>query len=228
MRGPSITKEAFDLLAEHVRKNSGDWFGAHRAKMRDRVQGPFGEILEEAGKRTKDLAIPLSGGPSTIHQINRDLRFSADKRPYRDHVSGLLTPTGTKDIRDGIVFVMLHPEGGRLAGGFYNLSTQDLGRIRRRIVEQPAKFTQVVANLRKSGLTLSDESTLRTMPRGFADQARHDHADAIRLKIYLARTDLPTHCWLDGSVVDRIVDHAEKCQQLLSLGARWSDGTEQT
>jgi uncharacterized protein (TIGR02453 family) len=219
MTKPAMTNHSFELLGDLVRHNAREWYEANRDALREHVQEPFGAILQAAGERTKDLKVALSGGPQTMLRLNRDLRFSKDRRPYREQVSGLLTPSGTKEVGDGVVFVMMTPEAGRTSAGFYKTPTADLTRIRDRIIADPARFSEVIGGLRDHGLSLCDDDKLTTMPRGLGDHASLPHAESIRLKSFLVRLDLPKSCWIDGEVVDRIARHARHCAPLLAFCA---------
>jgi uncharacterized protein (TIGR02453 family) len=149
---------------------------------------------------------------------NRDVRFSKDKSPYSTHVSGVLTPSGTKSEKEGLVYVQLEATGGLIACGYYKLSPAALGPIRDKIIDEPDEFAQVLKDLKSAGLALSDEDKLTKMPRGYDAYVEHDYAEYIKLKSFIIMVHLGRGAWLDSDIVDCIVDYAKSCASLLEFG----------
>lgn len=71
--------------------------------MKRHLQDPFEALLEGVTAKLAGTEIPLKGGRQTTFRMNRDVRFSNDKRPYHEHVSGVLTPSGTKAEAAGVL-----------------------------------------------------------------------------------------------------------------------------
>jgi uncharacterized protein (TIGR02453 family) len=214
----NFTLRAFELLEELAANNEKAWYDEHRKEFETYVREPFGGVLELATERLEETEIPLAGSPKTMFRQNRDVRFSKDKSPYSTHVSGLLTPSGTKAEKDGVVYVHLDSAGGMVACGFYQLKAAELGPIRDRIVEKPAVFSHVLKDLNSAGLSLSDEDKLTAMPRGYGEYEKHEYAECLKLKSFIVKVELGRGAWLDGDIVDCIVEYAKNCASLLEFG----------
>ncbi len=217
MTEAAMPASAFALLAELEENNTKAWFNAHRTRIRDEVQAPFAAILDAISAALSDSPLPLSGGQQTMFRMNRDIRFSADKRPYKAHVSGLLTPSGTKAEGGGVLYLHLAPQGGFIASGFYKLSPKALAPIRDRIVAQPDTFGAMLDSLHHASLDLSRELTLKSMPQGYSAFADAWFADYLKLQAFITRTELDRSAWRDGAVVARAAQIAEGSRQLFSF-----------
>lgn len=215
-----LTDEAFRLLAELEANNDRDWFTAHRQAIHEEVQQPFARVLEAVTAELADADLPLKGGADTMFRMNRDVRFSHDKAPYNAHVSGVLTPGGTKKEGGGLLYLHMDARGGFLACGYYNLSPAELGPIRDRIAEQPERFCAVLDDLEAADLELSREQALTAMPRGYAEHADAWFAEHLKLKSLMVQRPLGPADWTGGGVVKHAARVARGCTSLLRFAAR--------
>jgi uncharacterized protein (TIGR02453 family) len=213
-----FTPKTFELLEGLAANNEKAWYDEHRDDFDACVRQPFALMLELATNILSGTAVPLAGGPKTMFRQNRDVRCSKDKLPYSTHVSGVLTPSGTKAEKEGLVYVQLEASGGLIAFGYYKLSPAALGPIRDKIVDESDEFAQVLKDLEAAGLSFSDEDKLTKMPRGYDAYAEHDYAEYIKLKSFVTMVHLGRGAWLDGDIVDCIVDYAKSCASLLEFG----------
>ncbi|MBO6922463.1 MAG: DUF2461 domain-containing protein [Roseicyclus sp.] len=210
-----FSEASFGFFSDLSENNDRDWFNAHKKTFKAEVEAPFIDLLEALSNRLEDSPRPLTGGKQTTFRLNRDVRFSEDKSPYKTNMSGLLTPTGTKSEMAGIVYLHLEADGGFAVAGFYNLSPKQLAPMRDDMIARAEKFDQVLQALEASGRNLDRSMSLSSMPKGFTEHADHRHADVIKLKSLMVREDLPTDLWLSGDVIDRVEALARDCMPLL-------------
>lgn len=209
--------QSFAFLENLAAHNDRDWFIANKDTFATRLERPFIHLLETVSNRLADAPRPLSGGRATVFRMNRDVRFSEDKRPYKTSLSGLLTASGTKQEAGGIVYVQLDATGGFAAAGYYGLSPAELGPIRDAIIAHAEDFAAIKAGLAKAGRDLVRGDSLTAMPKGFAEHAEHPHAAEIRLKSLILREDLGRDLWLSGEVTDRVERLARDAMPLLAF-----------
>jgi len=214
----NFTRKSFDLLEGLTANNEKSWYDEHRDEFESYLRKPFGEVLELATDRLVETNVPLAGGPKTMFRQNRDIRFSKDKSPYSTYVSGLLTPSGTKAEKDGVLYVQLDRSGGMIACGFYKLKAAELATIRDKIIEKPEAFSCVLQDLDNAGLSLSDEDKLTSMPRGYEAHDTHEYVEYLKLKSFIVQTSLSQSAWLNADIVERIVSYAKGCASLLEFG----------
>ena len=197
-----FSSESFALLRGLEANNERDWFHARKADIKAHVQEPFAALLEALTNRLSDAPRPLMGGRRTMFRMNRDVRFSEDKRPYKTAVSGMLTASGAKDEGGGVLYLQIGTDGGFLGTGFHMLSPKQLAPIRDAVVERSDEWDAVLDGLRAAGRALDAGNSLSSMPRGYAEHAGHRHAESIKLKSLLLREDLTEADWTSGDVVD--------------------------
>ena len=214
--GNGFTEISFAWLSDLEAHNDREWFTEHRETFERYVEEPFTALLEDVTARLSGTAVPLAGGAATTFRINRDVRFSKDKSPYNVHRSGLLTPSGTKQEADGLVFVRLDPTGGLLAGGLYKPPGARLEPVRQAILDAPDRFEAVVGALAERGYALDRSEVVKTMPRGYAEHAKHPQAHHLQLKQVVVTDTLPRATWLDDTVAERVVAFAGAVAPLLT------------
>jgi uncharacterized protein (TIGR02453 family) len=212
-----FTPDAFAFFAELAQNNDRAWFAANKARYDTAVKAPFADLLARVSLRLDGTAVPFAGGPDTIFRIHRDTRFARDKSPYKTNMGGLLTPTGRKDMSTGMIYIHLDAGGGFVASGIYMPDPPRLAALRDRMVRAPAAFLGMVDALGRAGLVLSDEGNLTRMPKGFDTQADTPLAPHLRRKSLFVQEPLPQSCYLDGSIADRVADHALRAGPLLAF-----------
>jgi len=89
-----FTDRSFAFLAGLEKNNNAEWFNENKAVFKDSLERPFAEVLEEVSSRLSEAPVPLRGSRTTMFRMNRDVRFSADKSPYKDRRRGAADPVG--------------------------------------------------------------------------------------------------------------------------------------
>src|SRR5271156_3792570 len=116
---------------------SREWFEANRETYESAVKGPMGDLVEEVAERLGRAKIPIKGDrKSSLFRIHRDVRFSANKDPYKTHAGVVLTGWGGKNDR-GLFFFPLPPEGCLSAAGFSLPDPDKLARLRAAAARAP-------------------------------------------------------------------------------------------
>lgn len=125
--------------------NSKAFFDRSRKVYGDAVKRPFAELVSEMVARIAEHEIDLSQEPSdAIFRINRDLRFSRDKSPYKTHVGAMISSRGRKELGWPGFYIQLSHEGVMVAGGAYMPDREMVQRIRSRIAMDPETFADVI------------------------------------------------------------------------------------
>jgi uncharacterized protein (TIGR02453 family) len=160
------------------RHNQRPWFEAHRAEYEAAVQQPMRELIEEMDVRLARLAPEIIGDPKrSMFRIYRDIRFSADKSPYKTHASCWFyhrdgsRAVGREAAGGGAGFYFqIAPGDSFTGGGMWMPPREALIKLRDAIAEDPKPFVKIATDrrvMRRFG-GLSEEAVLRRVPRGFA------------------------------------------------------------
>lgn len=109
----------FEALAEN---NDKAWFDDHRAEYDEQVMRPARAFVAEMGERLKEIAPDVHAEPKvnkSLFRINRDVRFSKDKRPYKTNLAILFWEGSRKRMECPGFYFHLEPTGLMLGGGMY-------------------------------------------------------------------------------------------------------------
>ncbi|MCW5696799.1 MAG: TIGR02453 family protein [Bauldia sp.] len=214
----------FKALGFH---QSREWFQENRVIYDEQAKEPMLALLDTLTARLAKAGVPLKGGPRTIFRINRDVRFSKDKRPYQTHVSAVLTRAGDKGD-PGLAYVHIAPkgtthmedasDGSFVAVGFHMPEPEALGAIRTAIRRDPKAWRAMEAKLEKAGLALGRASAMKRLPRGYEDMKDSPVADAFLLKSFTVAAPLPEKEITKPVLADTIVDFVRRARPLLDFG----------
>ena len=118
-------------LAKHQDRT---WFQDHKSTFESEVRDPMAALVIALSEALAKRRLPLWGDPKgSVFRLNRDIRFSADKRPYKTHTSAVLTRDGSK-MSQGLLYVHIDPAGSFAAAGAWQPQPAHLQAIRQRIV----------------------------------------------------------------------------------------------
>jgi uncharacterized protein (TIGR02453 family) len=171
-------KQTITFLSGLSRNNEKAWFDAHRAAYEAHFIEPAKQFVEALAPRLQKIDANVNAEPrvnGSIMRINRDVRFSKDKTPYKDHLD-LWFWTGAKRGWDsGGFFFRLTPKKLILGAGMHAFMPDALAKYRASVLDDKRgnELTKLVAKLRKQGYEVGGE-TFKKTPRGVA--ADHERA----------------------------------------------------
>ncbi|MBL8003139.1 MAG: DUF2461 domain-containing protein [Flavobacteriales bacterium] len=117
-----------------AKNNHKEWFDANRKRYEASVKQPFHAFVLEVIRRVHAVDKRVHIEPKdAIFRINRDIRFSNDKTPYKLHCAAIVSPEGRKDHGAPGIYVQLGPEHVAIYGGSYMPARDEVQRIRERI-----------------------------------------------------------------------------------------------
>ncbi len=168
--------QALRFLRALARNNRRAWFEAHRAEYEQEVLGPMRALVEELDVRLARIAPEIVGHPKrSVFRIYRDIRFSADKSPYKTNVAAWLYHRDADKRVGGSgggagFYVHVEPGASFVGGGLWMPPRESLARIRDALVRESEVFERIVTArsfTRRFG-KLSEEAMLTRLPRGFS------------------------------------------------------------
>jgi uncharacterized protein (TIGR02453 family) len=129
---PGLPKETVGFLAGLRRNNDKAWFDAHRDGLRGAFLAPAQAFIEALAPRLRKIDPDVNAEPrvnGSIMRINRDIRFSKDKSPYKDHLD-LWFWTGDKKGWDSSgFFFRLTPDRLMLGAGMHMFRAGGAGAL---------------------------------------------------------------------------------------------------
>ena len=173
----AFTPAALRFLRALAKNNNKEWFEAHRAEYESELREPMRDLIGEMNARMATFAPEIGGDPKrSMFRINRDIRFSKDKSPYKTHAACWFhhrraTSRVGAEAEAGSAGFYFHLEPGRsmVGGGLWMPPRPQLNKLRDAIAEDPAGFDRMAKGLTKRFDGLDDGAMLKRMPRGFAE-----------------------------------------------------------
>lgn len=216
-------KDALPFLKALGFHQDREWFQVNRKLYESDVKRPLAAFVESASSALADAEVPLHGSAkASTFRINRDIRFSKNKDPYNQHVSGVLTRNGTKKDTGGVYF---HISPGRtlFASGLWHPDGPMLKAFRETIVARPADFFALEDDLRAKGLVWGDEGKLVRVPGGFKHVEDERLQDRLRLKSFVVERSVDDERVTSAKLVDDLVAFARDALPFMNFVWRATD-----
>jgi uncharacterized protein (TIGR02453 family) len=200
-------RDLTQFLAELSENNNRAWFVMNKPRY-DILRVEFLELVTRLITDISkfDPAIAGCNPKKALFRINRDMRFSHDKSPYKTTFSAALTASGLKKPSQGggpAYYFHVDADGMLLiAGGEYMPPPDRLRAIRRHVIDDAAGFAKLLKNkkMKESFGDLQQEGKLTRPPKGF--DADVPHIDYIKLKSFIV--------WKEVSLKKKIPDNLGK------------------
>ena len=136
-------------------------------------------------------------GEARIFRPYRDIRFSADKSPYKTNIGAT--------IRDG--YVQLTADGLAAGSGMWEMAPDQLERYREAVsaTRSGGTLVKVVREARDAGVEVSGHDVLKTAPKGYPKD--HPRIELLRYKGIITWREWPAGAWLGSrKAKDRVVE----------------------
>jgi uncharacterized protein (TIGR02453 family) len=141
-----FTPDYLNFFIELAPNNNKDWFDKNRERYRKSVKEPFEIFVENLVKELKKTEEIMEGRPSDfIFRVNKDIRFSKDKSPYKLQMSAAVGKGGKKDMVNPGLYVELGPEHLGIYTGIYMPDKDQMHRLRHHIASNSKRF-EVILN----------------------------------------------------------------------------------
>lgn len=188
------TRDLIRFLAELAENNNRAWFVMNKPRY-DILRAEFLELVTNliADISKFDPAVAHCNPKKALFRINRDMRFSRDKSPYKTTFSASITASGLKKPSQGggpAYYFHIDANGTLLtAGGEYMPPPDRLRAIRQHVLADASGFEKVLKNkkLRERFGDLQDEGKLIRPPKGFDVDA--PHIEYIKMKSFIVWTE---------------------------------------
>jgi uncharacterized protein (TIGR02453 family) len=164
--GPKTAKFLRDL----GRNNDKAWFDAHRADYEAFYLEPAKAFVEAAGPQVEKFAPNISWEPrvnGSIFRVNRDIRFSKDKTPYKDHIDLWFWEGQRKTAISGF-YLRVRDKTVELGVGSHGFAKESLARYRESLKDATAakELAAVLRRFGRAGYEIR-KKTYKKPPRGF-------------------------------------------------------------
>ncbi|CAN5275568.1 DUF2461 domain-containing protein [soil metagenome] len=183
-------RDLTQFLAELSENNNRAWFVMNKPRY-DILRAEFLELVTELIAQISKFDPPIAdcNPKKALFRINRDMRFSHDKSPYKTTFSAGITASGMKKPSQGggpAYYFHVDAEGTLLiAAGEYMPPADRLRAIRQQVIADASGFGKLLKNkkLNEGFGGLQEEGKLKRPPKGF--EADAPHVEYLKLKSYI-------------------------------------------
>jgi uncharacterized protein (TIGR02453 family) len=202
-----IQKSTLQFLSDIKDHNDRDWFSKNHKKYEE-AKTNFESFVQGIINKIIDFE-PIMKGlevKSCVYRINRDIRFSNDKSPYKTNFGAFIVRGGKKN-GDKFAGYYFHIEPGKsmIAGGAYMPPTPWLSAIRERIDENPEKLLKIINTkdfIKYFGKIEGEK--LKKVPKGYP--SNHPNVDLLKFKSYLVVNEVTDEFVLNEKYFDHVLN----------------------
>lgn len=207
----TIKKETFLFLEDLIANNDRTWFQENKVRydiakndIDNFAQALIAEIIKTDSSIPKEIT-----AKQCVLRIYRDVRFSKDKSPYKNHFGISIASRGKGNDGAGY-YIHITPRASFVAGGYFMPQTEHLKAIRQEIDYNSDDLKNIIGdrNFKDYFLGLNQDQKLKTTPKGY--DADHPDIDLLKLKSFTV-----SHLFDDAELIK--LGAVEKVAKGLSL-----------
>jgi len=207
------------FLKDLKKNNNKPWFDAHR-KEYEAAKKDFEQMIQAVIDRhgKTDKTISHLKAKDCLFRINRDIRFSKDKTPYKTNMGAYINRGGKKSLYGGYYF---HCEPGQsfVGGGLWMPMPIELNKVRQEIDYNLAEFKKIIGSKKfksvYNDVSRDAEYTLSRVPKGY--EADNPAAEYLKLKSFVAIAKVPDADLNSKEIVKKITTAFEALQPMLAF-----------
>jgi uncharacterized protein (TIGR02453 family) len=195
-----LSIKSIQFLNDLKANNNREWFLANKKRYEEYKQdyhqliGAFLEVM-----KPKDASLELLEIKNCTFRINRDIRFSKDKSPYKSHM-GIWMNTNSSGINAPGYYIHIETGKSFVAGGFYSPEAPELKKIRKEIAFFYDDLEEIVNNpaFKKhyNGFDRNETNSLKNAPKDF--EKDHPAIEFLKLKSFTVTCKID-----DSEIIDK-------------------------
>jgi uncharacterized protein (TIGR02453 family) len=181
-----LSKDSLKFLEDLKANNNRDWFLDNKKRYEvfkkdyHQLVGNFLDVMKPL-----DSSLEMLEVKHCTFRINRDIRFSKDKSPYKAHL-GIWLSSGVKGWNRSGYYVHIEKGASFIAGGFYCPEAEDLKKVRKEIAYFYEDLEEILNNknfTKEFGdFDKNESNVLKNPPRGY--EKDHPAIEFLKLKSF--------------------------------------------
>ena len=200
-------EDLFQFLEELSRNNNREWFNENKHRYQEFIVEPVMDFICAMGDRLGTMSDNFVADPRTnggsMFRIHRDVRFSKDKRPYKENVGCQFRHASIKGAHSPCFYLHLQPGCIFAGAGIWKPDGPSLDKIRTAIDAQPDNWEKVINDrkLIKRFEEIVGES-LKRPPRGY--DADHPYIEDLMRKSFFLKYNMDDSQALSPRFIDQV------------------------
>jgi uncharacterized protein (TIGR02453 family) len=181
-----LSKDTLQFLEDLKANNNRDWFLDNKKRyetFKKDLHQLIGDLLD--AMKPLDPSLEMLEVKNCTFRINRDIRFSKDKSPYKSHV-GIWISSGAKGMNRSGYYIQIEKGASFIAGGLYCPEAEDLKKMRKEIAffhdDLEAILNEKEFKKEFQDFDRNEKNTLKNPPRGY--EKDHPAIELLKLKSF--------------------------------------------
>ena len=221
-----LQQTTINFLQNLKLNNHKDWFDANR-KVYESAKADYLQFVSEVlkGLAKNDETLALLQPKDCTFRINRDVRFSKNKAPYKTNMGAGFSKGGKKMQLAGYYF-HCEPGASFIAGGIWMPMAPELKKIRQEIDYCFNEFNKLVTNKKFiaqfGALEHGEDVVLKRAPKGYEED--NPAINYLKLKSFIASTSISDADLTSKNLVKIVIDACAGLQPLIHFINRGIEG----
>jgi uncharacterized protein (TIGR02453 family) len=214
-----LEPQTIKFLKQLTRNNNKPWFDSHRAQY-EAARIDFSNFIQLIidGIQKSDTTITGMTSKECMFRINRDIRFSKDKTPYKNNFGASIKRGGKKSPYAGYYF-HCSPGTSFIGGGLWMPEAEHLKKLRQEIDYNWEEFQSIIKekNFKKiyGDIYQGEDQKLTKVPKGYDND--NPAIEYLKLKSFIAETRIEDDELVKSSLHKKTVAAFEALQPLLEF-----------
>lgn len=193
--------------------NNKDWFAENKKLYEKEVKEAFAKFLTDLFQRIKEKYDPTFDlqVKDAVFRINKDIRFSKDKSPYKLHVSAVVSKHGRLDMQDPGMYIQFGMEEIWIGGGLYEPEKENLEKVRTHIAKNIDRVKQILGdkNFKKFYPNGIEGQAIKRIPKELKDAFEKEPLVANKQFYFMAVYEEDENIILRKDLLDWVIEHYE-------------------
>lgn len=195
-----------DFLSDLAKHNKKEWMDDNKKRYQQAKQQVI-ELVAEIIQKSASFDSSLAGidPRKTLFRINRDIRFSKNKDPYKTNFGAAIVEGGRKSGNPGY-YLHIMPGNNFAGGGIYQPSPDMLQKVRQEIDYNGKEVRSIIDNkaFKKTFEEPYGDDKLKTAPKGYPKD--HENIDLLQLKHYVFMTKMTDKQVTSKNFAEEVMD----------------------
>lgn len=219
-----ISKNTFKFLSKLEQNNNKPWFDAHRPiyeVAKADVLEFCAALIKELGKR--DAGISMLEPKQCVFRINRDVRFSKNKAPYKNNMGMYFNSQGKKSDTAGY-YIHLQPGASFVAAGMWQPPAPLLAKVRQEIDYNFVEWKKILntSAFKKNTDGLRTNDKLVRPPKGYDEE--NPAIEFLKYKSFVASVALEDEKFTDKDAVKNVMNFCKIAEPFVMFLNKGLDG----
>lgn len=214
-----IQTSTLQFLKQLKKNNNKPWFDAHRDQYdtaKKNMENLTQSLIDKFGIKEPDIRELTA--KNCLFRINRDVRFSKNKQPYKTNLAASMSRGGKKSIFAGY-YIHVEPGNSFIGGGIWMPMPPEMKKIRQEIDYCLDEFNSIVTGKKFKAvyreLERSEDIMLSKVPQGF--EKDNPAAEYLKLKSWIASRELSDEELTSKNLLKQSVEAFETLQPMIQF-----------